>query len=183
MKNKAASRRDEKLIKGTNIIVKNVSLIDKHRNDPQALLHSIEADDAVELRWWRNALRPEANLIEPAVAYLQGIKVIRPATNFNTFDIKKARLRRLEKQEIERKKCLERRKRDVAPTAAMKASANPYRVPRSGGYIKQKDDRIIQRGEKTKKAAKKDIKESGGKTQRHKSNDEKGKLQKIGKGL
>nr|CCC92851.1 conserved hypothetical protein [Trypanosoma congolense IL3000] len=134
MKPDVARRHRQKVVEGTNIVVQNVSIRDEEGNTCRALLHAIEADDEGEVKWWDAALRPKANLVNPSVAFLRGIKTLRPATHFNTFDLKKSRLRRLEKQKKDRERYLARREREIAPTAAMKASLNPHKVPRTGGH-------------------------------------------------
>ncbi|KAG8345793.1 hypothetical protein ERJ75_001753000 [Trypanosoma vivax] len=173
------SRHREKVIRGTNIVVQNAIADDKYGDAHQALLHTIAADDQNEVAWWNNTLRPANNLTHPAEAYLQGIKALRPAARFNTFDVKKVRLRRLVRQERERQRFLERRKKEVAPTVAMKASANPHKVPRAGmGSCDEDVRKLLSRSSGQKKGAR----EGDTKTAHH-GKRRANKVQKIGKGL
>lgn len=57
IKKDGVPRTLRKRIKGTNIVVQknaNDGIVDEH----QALLHSIQDDDPVELMWFHNTLRP-----------------------------------------------------------------------------------------------------------------------------
>ncbi|ORC85447.1 uncharacterized protein TM35_000351910 [Trypanosoma theileri] len=174
----AVPHERKKFIKGTNIVVQK-NATDGVYNEHLSLMYSIAADDQEEVMWWNNTLRPERNLTHPSDAFLQGIKALRPAACFNTFDIQKARLRRLVKQEKDKRKFLIRRKKEVAPTAAMKASLNPHKVPRTGGRAPEEELRLLSRGKKSSK--KNTTNESDKKKYFHKW--KKQKLQKIGKGL
>ncbi|KAK7198300.1 hypothetical protein NESM_000787500 [Novymonas esmeraldas] len=141
-----------KRVKGTNIEVRK-EVVDDTTDTSLALLHSIHADDETELRWFHSALRPERNLIHPADAFLHGIKALRPATVFNTFDVKKAKLRRLTKHEKDKATAMTRRKKEVAPTAAYKAAVNPHKTPRTGGAAPADEARVLSRGmNKTQRA-------------------------------
>lgn len=137
----------KKYIKGTNIRVEKKST-DGIRDENTVLLNSILNDDLTELKWFHNTLRPQRNLVHPSEAFLHSIKALRPAVVFNTFDIKKAKLRRLTKQQKEKKKALERRMKEVAPTAAYKASANPHKTPRTGDHATEEEIRFLSRGKR-----------------------------------
>lgn len=85
---------------------------------------------------------------------MQGIKTLRPALNFHTFDLAKSKLRRLAKQEKDKMTALERRKQRVAPTAALKAALNPHRILRTGTEAPDDEARFLSRGKsKNKKHA------------------------------
>ncbi|KPI83325.1 hypothetical protein ABL78_7646 [Leptomonas seymouri] len=134
-----------KRLKGTNVEVRK-EVADDDTDVHLALLYSISADDETELRWFHNALRPERNLVHPSDAFLQGIKALRPAAIFNTFDVKKARLRRLTKHERDKATAMKRRKEEMAPTAAYKAAVNPHKTPRTGGQAPVEEVRVLSRG-------------------------------------
>ncbi|PBJ72510.1 hypothetical protein BCY84_15527 [Trypanosoma cruzi cruzi] len=171
-------RQRKKFIKGTNIIVQK-SATDGVEDAHLRMMYAIAADDKNEVLWWRNTLRPERNLTHPSEAFLQGIKALRPSARFNTFDIEKARLRRLVKQKKDKHRFLERRKREVAPTAAMKASINPHKVPRTGGQAPDEEIRFLSRGRKSSTQSAPNETEKKGYFHKWK----KRKMQKIGKGL
>ncbi|KAG5487470.1 hypothetical protein LSCM1_07425 [Leishmania martiniquensis] len=134
-----------KRVKGTNVEVRK-ELADDNTDTPQVLLHSIHADDEIELRWFHNTLRPERNLVHPSDTFLQGIKELHPAAVFNTFDLKKAKLRRLTKFEKDKATTMKRRLKEVAPTAAYKAAVNPHKTPRTGGAAPADEVRVLSRG-------------------------------------
>ncbi|KAG5507866.1 hypothetical protein JIQ42_07157 [Leishmania sp. Namibia] len=133
-----------KRVKGTNVEVRKE--VTDNTDAPLALLYSIHADDETELRWFHNTLRPERNLIHPSDAFLHGIKELHPAAVFNTFDLKKAKLRRLTKHEKDKATAMKRRKKEVAPTAAYKAAVNPHKTPRTGGAAPADEVRVLSRG-------------------------------------
>ncbi|ESL10972.1 hypothetical protein TRSC58_01287 [Trypanosoma rangeli SC58] len=174
----AAPRQRKKFVKGTNIIVQK-SATDGVQDAHLRMMYAISADDKSEAVWWENTLRPERNLTHPSEAFLHGIKALRPSARFNTFDAQKARLRRLVKQEKDKRKWLKRRQKEVAPTAAMKASVNPHKVPRTGGHAPAEEVRLLSRGRKSSK--KSTTSDTEKKEYFHKW--KKRKLQKIGKGL
>ncbi|EPY31004.1 hypothetical protein STCU_03699 [Strigomonas culicis] len=166
----------EKRIKGTNIVVQKSAADDI--SDPfLATLNTIQPDDQTEILWWSRTLRPERNLIHPAEAFLQGIKELRPAPVFNTFDVKKAKMRRMVKQERDRKTFLARRQAAVAPTAAYRAAMNPHKLQRGFGGQNVQDEEIKMLGAPKKKNAK----ENNNKLFFNKW--KKAKVQSIGKGL
>ncbi|KPA75499.1 hypothetical protein ABB37_08396 [Leptomonas pyrrhocoris] len=134
-----------KRIKGTNVEVRK-DVTDDNTDAQLALLYSIGADDETELHWFHNTLRPERNLVHPSDAFLHGIKVLRPAAVFNTFDVKKAKLRRLTKHEKDKITAMTRRKTEMAPTAAYKAAVNPHKTPRTGGQAPIEEVRVLSRG-------------------------------------
>lgn len=134
-----------KRIKGTNVEVRK-EVTDDNTDARLALLYSIGADDETELRWFHNTLRPERNLVHPSDAFLHGIKNLRPAAVFNTFDVKKAKLRRLTKHEKDKATAMQRRKKEMAPTAAYKAAVNPHKTPRTGGQAPAEEVRLLSRG-------------------------------------
>ncbi|CAM41516.1 conserved hypothetical protein [Leishmania braziliensis MHOM/BR/75/M2904] len=134
-----------KRIKGTNVEVRK-EVTDDNTDAQSALLYSIHADDETELRWLHNTLRPERNLVHPSDAFLRGIKTLHPAAIFNTFDVKKAKLRRLTKHERDKATAMKRRKEEVAPTAAYKAAVNPHKTPRTGGAAPADEVRVLSRG-------------------------------------
>lgn len=140
-----ASKVVRKQIKGTNIVVEHVA-----PSSNGSLLCQIGNDDQTELEWYHQTLRPVKNLTHPSEAFLQSIKALRPAAVFNTFDQKKAKLRRLVKQKKDQKKALERRKKEVAPTAAFKASVNPHKIPRVGTSSGE-ETRFLTRSQKSHK--------------------------------
>lgn len=141
-----------KRVKGTNVEVRKAAADDA--TDAQlALLYSIHADDETELRWYHNTLRPERNLVHPADAFLHGVKTLHPAAVFNTFDVKRAKLRRLTKQERDKATALTRRKKEMAPTAAYKAAVNPHKTPRTGGAATAGEVRVLSRGMNAKQRA------------------------------
>lgn len=146
------TKKLKKYIKGTNIRVEKKST-DGIQDANTVLLNSILNDDLTELKWFHNTLRPQRNLVHPCEAFLHSIKALRPAGVFNTFDIKKAKLRRLTKQQKDKKKALERRMKEIAPTAAYKASANPHKTPRTGGHAAEEEIRFLSRGKKSLKTA------------------------------
>ncbi|RNF00235.1 uncharacterized protein Tco025E_08849 [Trypanosoma conorhini] len=174
----AVPRQRKKFVKGTNIIVQK-SATDDVQDAHLSMTYAIAADDKSEAAWWQNTLRPERNLTHPSEAFLQGIKALRPSARFNTFDAQKARLRRLVKQEKDKRAWLQRRTREVAPTAAMKASVNPHKVPRTGGHAPAEEVRLLSRGRKP--AKKRTTNEPEKKEYFHKW--KKRKLQKIGRSL
>lgn len=90
-------------------------------------LRALRPDDAAERRWLAS-LRPDKNLCEPAEAFAQGVKQLRPALRFHTFDAAKARARRREVQETQRAVFAARRAAQVAPTVAMKSALDPHKV-------------------------------------------------------
>lgn len=143
----------KKYVKGTNIIVRKKST-DGVENEETVLLNSILNDDLTELKWFHKTLRPERNLVHPSEAFLHSIKALRPAVVFNTFDIKKAKLRRLTKQQKDKKKALARRMKEVAPTAAFKASINPHKTPRASAHPPEEEIRFLARGKSPAKASK-----------------------------
>lgn len=181
-----------KRIKGTNVEVRK-EVTDDNTDAQLALLYSISADDETELRWFHNTLRPERNLVHPSDAFLQGIKALRPAAVFNTFDVKKAKLRRLTKHEMDKASALQRRKKEMAPTAVYKAAVNPHKTPRTGGQAPADEVRVLSRGmSKEQKArsrarvAKKAAKASGasaGESKGYFTKWKKRKQEKIGRGL
>lgn len=181
-----------KRIKGTNVEVRK-EVTDDNTDAQLALLYSIAADDETELRWFHNTFRPERNLVHPSDAFLQGIKALRPAAVFNTFDVKKAKLRRLTKHEKDKASAMVRRKKEMAPTAAYKAAVNPHKTPRTGGQAPVEEVRVLSRGmNKAQKArsraraARKAGKASGGSTNEPKTyftKWKKRKQEKIGRGL
>lgn len=145
-----------KAIPGTNIRVQRlVPLADSQQADPTqhiiSLYESIEQDDTLE-RSWARTLRPARSLIHPAEAFAQGIKVLRPALVFSTFQADKAKARRLARREREQNVAKQRRAARMTPTAAMKATMNMKKVPRTGGQATAEETRILSRGSKAKKA-------------------------------
>lgn len=178
-----------KTVRGTNIVVqKNAS--DGVRDPCIMLLHGIAADDATEVLWFNRNLRPSKNLIHPSEGFLQGIKALRPAAVFNTFDLKKSKLRRLAKQHKDKLTATARRRREVAPTAAFRAAIDPRKVPRIGGHATAEEVRVLSRGDKkTRKSAKKatnggdEAAEGGKKKKEFFTKWRKQKAKKIGKGL
>ncbi|EPY39311.1 hypothetical protein AGDE_04617 [Angomonas deanei] len=171
-----------KKVKDTNIVV--VKPAGEGETDPHtALLHAIADDDKTEILWFTRTLRPERNLIHPAEAFLQGIKELRPAPVFNTFNVKKAKERRLIKQEYDRKKHLERRKAAVAPTAAFKDALNPRKLPRNYHTSETGDEevRLLGASLEERKMAKRKYKYD--KTKPFFTKWKKKKVQSIGKGL
>lgn len=139
----------KKYVKGTNIVVEK---LESYGIDDACLgmLNSIANDDLTEIQWFKSTLRPQRNLVHPSEAFIQSIKALRPAAIFNTFDIKKAKLRRLAKQNKDKKKALDRRKKEIVPTAAFKASVNPHKIPRTGGHATEDEIRFLSRGKKKK---------------------------------
>lgn len=150
-----APKQLKKYVKDSNIIVEK-STGDGLDDKDIALLHSIDNDDATELEWYQRTLRPQRNLVHPSDAFSQSVKALRPAAVFNTFDIKKAKLRRLTKQQTDKKKAMERRKREIAPTAAFKASMNPHKTPRLGGRPPDEEVRFLSRSKKSNTSESKD---------------------------
>eukprot|EP00796_Vickermania_ingenoplastis_P010675 gene10675-7419_t len=137
----------KKRVKGSNITVEKAAN-DGVEDESLVLLHSIANDDQAEVQWYQKNLRPARNLVHPSEAFIQGIKALRPAAVFNTFDIKKAKLRRLTKQQKDKRKAMDRRKKEIAPTAAFKASINPHKTPRVGGHATAEEARFLSRGKK-----------------------------------
>lgn len=182
--NEVAPKHLRKTIKGTNIVVQK-NAADGVKDADLALLHSIAADDATEVLWFNRNLRPSKNLIHPSEIFLQGIKTLRPAAVFNTFDLKKSKLRRLAKQQKDKMKALERRKKEVAPTAAFRAAIDPHKVPRTGGHATAEETRLFSRGtsKKQKKAGKKADAGASSQEKSFFTKWRKEKAKKIGKGL
>lgn len=141
-------------ISGTNIRVKAVEApASSHQSFTDrtlALMHSIEPDDRNEVAWMQT-LRPERSLIHPAEAFLQGIKKLRPALHFNTFDETKLASRRAAKRQKENRAANKRREARMAPTAAMK-SVNLKKIPRTGGHATQEEVNLLSRGKQNKRA-------------------------------
>ncbi|CCW66625.1 unnamed protein product [Phytomonas sp. Hart1] len=172
-------RELKKNIKGTNIIVQKDRL-DGIKNENLAMLYSIDADEATELMWFHNTLRPSKNLIAPSKLFLQGIKALQPAAQFNTFDMKKSKLRRLTKQRKDILKAMEKRKQ-ITPTAAYRTAVNPHKVPRIGGHMPEDEVRFLSRGAKQGKSK---AAEGGDKdSPQYFTKWRKRKIHKIGKGL
>lgn len=137
-----------KHVKGTNIEVHKSAADGDDVSKHLRLLYSINPDDENELRWFHATLRPERNLVHPSDSFLQGIKALHPAAVFNTFDMKKAKLRRLTKHEKDKLSAVQRRKKEMTPTAAYKASVNPHKTPRTGGAAPMEEVRLLSRGKK-----------------------------------
>lgn len=182
-----------KRIKGTNVEVQK-AVTDDNTDTRLALLYAIAADDETELRWFHNTLRPERNLVHPSDAFLQGIKSLRPAAVFNTFDMAKAKLRRMTKHEKDKATALQRRKKEMAPTAAYKAAVNPHKTPRTGGQATAEEVRVLSRGMNKEqrmrsrtRAARKAGRAAGGKeggeTKKYFTKWKQQKKEKIGRGL
>lgn len=123
------SSRAVKRIAGTNIVAKRLEDRSSDANEEKVrLLRLLQSDDPREMAWLAQQ-RPEPRLQNAAEAFLQGVKKLRPAINFNTFDAKKARSTRRRKQEQHEEATKERRAKRITPTVAMKAALNPRRVP------------------------------------------------------
>lgn len=140
-------------IKGTNIEVRALQTPEDHENFTEktiALLKSIDADDRTEELWLRT-LRPERSLIHPAEAFLQGIKKLRPALDFNTFDLNKAKKRRVAKRERDQAVAQKRRDAKMVPTAAMRA-INARKQTRTGGHATEEEVRFLSRGKPNQRA-------------------------------
>jgi len=136
-----------KKIKGTNISVKSLrpstfsNQLSEHstlrfESDPfnlqtQELLHSLKSDDPGEIRWLQS-LRPEKCLTHPSEAFTQGIKKLRPAIHFNSYDGKLVRKQRLKRQKAQLAAYEARRKAQVVPTIGMKTALNPHKIPTDG---------------------------------------------------
>lgn len=115
------------------------------------LLHTIDRDDPTE-RKWLETLRPERSLIHPAEAFLQGIKKVRPALDFNTFRMKKSKARRVARREQEQTKALQRRDARMVPTALMR-SINAKKGPKGGtGHATEDEIRMLSRGKPNQRA-------------------------------
>jgi len=137
-----------KHLKGTNVEIHKDAADGNDVSRQLQLLYAIHPDDENELRWFHATLRPERNLVHPCDSFLQGIKALRPAAVFNTFDVKKAKLRRLTKHEKDKLSALQRHKKEVVPTVAYKASVNPHKTPRTGGAAPVEEVRLLSRGKK-----------------------------------
>jgi hypothetical protein len=111
---------------------------------------TIKEDPAVEINWVEKTLRPERLLTHPAQAYIEGLKTVRPALHFNTFDAAKARDRRVRKQLQDQASAKQRKAALVAPTAALKAALNPKKLP-PGNPATVDENRMVTRGEKNKR--------------------------------
>ena len=111
---------------------------------------SIHSDPQEELRWFDKTFRPERLLIHPSEAYLQGLKKLRPALHFNTFEVAKAKGRRVAKQQQDQAAAKKRREALVAPTAALKAVQNPKRLP-PGSAATSDEQGLLMRGVKNKR--------------------------------
>jgi hypothetical protein len=148
-----------KAVKGTNIVVKR-SIPVLELQDPSeriiSLIRSIDADDRQEVLWMRT-LRPERNLIRPEEAFLQGIKTLRPAFRFNTFDVNKMNERRNQKRIRDQKIADERRRSRMAPTAAIKAVTNPKKLPSGSSATEEEKKFLLRDKEMKRKALKKKI--------------------------
>lgn len=180
-----APRQLRKTVKGTNIVIQK-SAADGVKDADIALLHAIAGDDPTEVLWFNRNLRPSKNLIQPSEIFLQSIKTLRPAAVFNTFDVKKSKLRRLAKQQKDKAKAMARRKKEVAPTAAFRAAIDPHKVPRTGSLATAEETRLLTRAT-SKKAAKKKKKDAAESSSSPKKSFfvkwRKEKAMKIGKGL
>lgn len=149
-----AQPQRKRAIKGTNIVVQTLepssSAHASFEDRSIAMLNSIDRDDATEVQWLRT-LRPERSLIHPAEAFLQGIKKLRPALDFNTFDMKKSKARRATRRTQEQAKALKRREERLVPTSAMRA-INSKRGTRSGGHATSDEVRLLSRGKENQRA-------------------------------
>ncbi len=117
---------------------------------------SIQRDPSDALQWLEQTLRPQRNLVRPSEAYVQGLKVVRPALHFNTFNAEKAKCRRVDKQRKDQSNATQRRKAMMAPTAALKAALNPKRLP-PGSQATPAENRLLMKGEKNKRAVERHI--------------------------
>ncbi|CCW64558.1 unnamed protein product [Phytomonas sp. EM1] len=172
-------KRLQKNIKRTNIVVQKVPSYEVE-NQSLAMLHLIDTDDTTELLWFHNTLRPRRNLIASSKLFLQGIKALQPASQFNTFDLRKLKLRRLAKQRKDTLKALERRK-EIAPTAVYRAAVNPHKVPRTGGRATEDEAGFMLRGRTQGKQKADEVGDKG--SPQYFIKWRKQKFQKIGKGL
>lgn len=147
-------KKNVRTFSGTNIRVRAVDVpanAQQNFNDRTlALMHAIDTDVREELDWMKT-LRPARSLIHPAEAFLQGIKKLRPALHFNTFDESKLASRRASKRQKEKRAALKRRDERMAPTAAMKA-VNLKKTPRTGGHATEEEVRFLSRGKENKRA-------------------------------
>jgi hypothetical protein len=148
------SKKNGRTFAGTNLHIKAVDVpASAHQNFTErtlALMHSIDADDNNELSWMKT-LRPARSLIHPAEAFLQGIKKLRPALHFNTFDESKLASRRSAKRQKEKRAALKRRDERMVPTVAMKA-VNLKKIPRTGGHATTEEVKFLSRGKENKRA-------------------------------
>ena len=162
-------RNKSRRVKGTNITVQKLTPSgETHQNDLSSLgrkrqrtavaesnaaMHifcNIHSDPQEEVRWFEKTFRPERMLIHPSEAYLQGLKKLRPALHFNTFDVVKAKGRRVSKQQQDQAAAKKRREALVAPTAALKAALNSKRLP-PGSAATDAEQGLLMRGKKNKR--------------------------------
>jgi hypothetical protein len=117
---------------------------------------SVHEDPSDELKWHEKTLRPERLLVHPSEAFVEGLKKVRPALHFNTFDSAKAKERRVQKQKQDQANAKERRAALVAPTAALKVALNPKRLP-PGSSATAAENGLLMRGAKNKRAVEKHV--------------------------
>lgn len=107
-----------KKIRNTNITVQYDAAVDTR--SPAYLLSQIRPDDQGEVHWAVKQ-RPLQNMIHPAEAFNEGIKTLRPAVMFNTYDEGKAKTRRLHNQREQQKRTVAYRAKAVKASEALKA--------------------------------------------------------------
>ena len=137
-------------VKGTNIVVEShrkvlvqsqrrpifASEATKQNMRAIGILREIAQDDQDEAQWL-DKLRPDKNLIHPSEAFAQGIKRLRPAISFNTYDPKKAKAQRRLRQAKAKEAYEKRRSQRVVPTVGLKNAMNPHKVPHEKAAAKK----------------------------------------------
>jgi hypothetical protein len=123
-------------------------------------LYDLLPDDEGEAAWLGN-LRPQRCLVHPSEAFAQGIKLLRPAIQFNTFDAKKAKERRREHEAQARATYEKKKASQMVPGVGLLNAPNARKIG-ADGNSKQKSMLNpgssflgLASGAKSKKVAKK----------------------------
>lgn len=91
--------------------------------------------------------------MRPTDAFAQGINRLMPSLDFNTFDKKKAKARRVVTRQRQEKVADDRRKKRMAPTLAMRAAPDAHVIPKEKKIVDGEEAQIMEL--LTKKAGRK----------------------------
>jgi hypothetical protein len=121
MKPQGARRR----IANTNIVVASLA---EAAHPTIALWNSVGRDDEADAAWFKT-LRPRHMLVDPAEAFNLGVKLLRPAIQFATFDAALAKRRRAQRRAKHAEATEANKAARLAPPKALKAALNPKKLP------------------------------------------------------